>query len=304
MKHILIPASLWAVMAFSWPTISRAEAPSPRYQALLRQISLARKDDPSAFQALAGIKARMPELDRRKRGRLAPVTPRLRALGPRALLPLLEELSSSKSGSLGGTARVGWRVGLLEAVGVLRDPRATPVLRRVLQGESDAAIVRAAAAALGALGDQESVDLLTALSAHPGGKQLAVIAGMGECRRLAAARTLARLLAQQPREELAAALVRSLGEMGSAWAWETPRLATSPEGPALRGVAARALLDAFVHSAGQLQQAAESAILLVDAPGTLELIAQMKSDVPAALRSALERLAQRVAHNPLRRTSR
>jgi HEAT repeat protein len=290
--------ALWLV-AVALPATVAAAPWTKQHGAVQKQIAAARRDDPSAFTALAAVKSRVPELDRKKRGRLAAVTPLLRALGPRALLPMLDEATRPET-TLTGTARTAWRVGLLEAVGALRDPRATPVLRQLIAEESEVAVIRAAAGALGNLGDLEAVQALTALATTRGPKQLAVIAGMGECRRLPAARTLAGLLARRPGEELALALVKALGELGTAWAWETPRLAALAEGAAVRALAAGALLDAFVRYDRHVRDAAATGILLVDAPRTLELIGRARAGAPRALQAELDRLSRRVERSPLR----
>jgi HEAT repeat protein len=304
MRHLLLIALIAGLVAVvALPDLSSARPATSlaqRYTTTLAQIAAARQSDPRAFQSVARLRARMPELDRRKRGRLVPVMPLLRSLGPRALLPMLGELTAATPETLGGGARLAWRIGLLEATGALRDPRATPVLRRLLATESEPSIVRAAAGALGDLGDQEAVDVLTALSATPGPRRLPVIAGMGRCRRLPAARALAQALAQRPREELAATLAKALGELGSAWAWETPRLTALNEGAAVRAVAAGALVDAFVRYGGAVQRAAETAILVVDAPQTLALIAKAGAVASPALQAELARLAARVERSPLR----
>jgi hypothetical protein len=297
MKHIILAASLCASAALAH--LAEA-APSPRrYQTTIAAIAAARRADPSAFQAVAAVRGRVPELDRHKRGRLAPVAPILRAIGPRALLPMLEALVATEQPPLTGTARVAWRVGLLEAIAVLRDPRATPVLRKVLVDEADPAVVRAAAAALGSLGDVESLEILGPLVTTAGPKQHAVIAGMAECRRLPAAKTLVGLLSQRPDEETARVLCKALGGLGSAWAWETPRLRALGEGNAVRGLAVQALLGAFVRYGGEVREAAETAIILCDAPQTLELISRARASAPDALRADLARLASRVEHSPL-----
>ena len=297
MRHLLLK-SLLLGLAAAFPAAATAQPWTKQVKAVQKQIAAARRADPAAFSTLAAVKARVPELDRKKRGRLAAVTPLLRALGPGALLPMLDE--ATRPETLTGTARTAWRVGVLEAVGALRDPRATPVLRQVIAEESEAAVIRAAAGALGNAGDLEAVQALTTLATTRGPKQLAVIAGMGECRRLAAARTLAGMLARRPGEELARTLARALGELGTAWAWETPRLAALGEGPAVRAAAAGALVDAFARYEGSVRDAAATGILLVDAPRTLELITRARSGASRALQLELDRLAHRVERSPLR----
>jgi hypothetical protein len=301
MKRQLLTITILAALAGA----ASAETLAARERVLAAQIVAARRARPASFRALADLKATIPELDRRKRGRLAPVMPRLRALGPAALLPMLEELGATGRGEpLAGSALVAWRVGLLEAVGALADPRAVPVLVRALERESEPAVVRAAAGALGSIGSDEAASLLSARATRAGGaRQLALVAGMGQCRRLAAARALAGMLARRPGDELAAALAKALGELGTAWAWQTPRLAALGEAAAVRALAATALVDAFVRTPAA-REAATTALLLVDDPGTPAAIARARRGAPAALESALAGLARRIEQSPFRRHAR
>ncbi len=274
---------------------------SKRYQAVQARIAAARQADRRSFQSLASLKARVPELDRKKRGRYAALTPILRAMGPGALLPMLEELSASRPETLTGTARTAWRGGLLEALGALHDPAVTPVARRVIDDESDPVVIRAAASAIGNVGDQEALDALLPLAAAPGPKQIPVILGMGECRRLAAAKALAALLAKHPGEDVATALVKALGELATAWAWQTPRLAALKEGDAVRALGAAALVEAYARHGGAVREAAVKAVLLVDAPQTPALIERAKAGASAGTQEALSSLAARFAASPFRR---
>lgn len=301
MKRQLLTVTLLAALA---PAAS-AETMASRERALASQIAAARHASPTTFRALADLKATIPELDRRKRGRLAPVMPRLRALGPAALLPMLEELGAAgRHESLAGSALVAWRVGLLEAVGALADPRAVPVLVRVLEREGAPAVLRAAAGALGAIGSDEAASLLTVrVGRATGARQLALVAGMGQCRRLEAARALAGLLARRPGDELATALAKALGELGTVWAWQTPRLAALGEATAVRALAAGALVDAFVRLPAA-REAATTALLLVDDPATLGAIARARRGSPAALDAQLAVLARRIEQSPFRRHAR
>ncbi|MHB8873450.1 MAG: HEAT repeat domain-containing protein [Myxococcaceae bacterium] len=285
--------------------LSAAASPSwaaePTVASVRAEISRARRSTPKPFAALATLKQRLPELDAKKRGRLAPVAPALKSLGPAGLLPILEELLAARPDrELTPSARLSWRVGLLEAAGAVRDARASPVLREVLGAESDPVVLRAAAGALGKLGDEAALATLLPLAGAPGPKQLAIVEGLGECRRLPAAETLAKLLAEHPAERLGRAAIKSLGVLASSWAWETPALKAQPERAAVQAVAARALVGAFTTVQGEARVAAEASLLQVDSPEAPELIAAAKEKAAPADIAELDRLADRLAHNPLR----
>lgn len=270
-------------------------------RALDAAIARARVRRPGAFRKIAGLPALAARLERHRRGRAIVLSPYLKALGRPALFPMLEMLAvdAPPRGPLSKRAWRDLRASVIEAVGMLRDPRAEPVLTATLEHNSEPAIVRAAAVALGRLGDDASAARLVQLATTAGPKQDAVISGLGECRRLVAARALAKLSsASSGSRELT--VIRQLGNVGNSWAWQTPAVSKSGEGDAVRAVAARALVQAFVQNTGQLRTKATTEILLVDHPSTPGLIAAARRGASPALRAALDELAQRFAHDPVR----
>ena len=272
-------------------------------EALRARVATARAASPKAFEALAGVRDGIAGADARKRGRLAPVSPALKSLGAEGLLPMLELLAfgAPRAAQLTVLQRRALSVGLLEAVGGLRDPRAAPVIRAVLTGEeSDFSIVRAAAEALGRLGDDASAATLAAMARAEGPKRSAVLAGMGDCRRLVAVRALAEALSSAPDEETARLAARSLGEAGSSWAWQTPGAGPKAERDAIRETCARALVEAFARRDGEARQAAANALLVVDWPQTGGLIEQAKRGALPETAAALEGLEARFLRNPAR----
>jgi RNase P/RNase MRP subunit POP5 len=226
----------------------------------------------------------------------------LKGLGATALFPMLAEVSvdASPRGDLSESAWTAWRVGLLEAVGMLRDPRSEPVLRAVLDSpETNFAVVKAAAEALGRVGSDAAAAKLVAMAKAKGPKQAAVMAGMGECRRTKVAEALAAAIGARPDDATAKLLLRSLGNVGSAWAWKTPVIAASGEEAAVRSAAAKALVGAFVAYEGEARSDATSAILVVDEASTPALIAAAKQKASPEARAALDALAARFAKSPL-----
>lgn len=281
--------------------ISAARLPPAARAALVAEIDAARKAQPSAFAAVATVRKALPELDAQKRGPLASITPQLRSIGTDGLFPMLAELAveALPRGALTDTAWLAWRVALLEAVGSIRDPRAEATLTAIVDGpESDFAVMKAAVEALGKVGSDTAVAKLVALSKGGGPKQKAALAGMGECRRAKVAQALSQIIAARPDEESAKLVIRSLGNVGSAWAWKTPAVAVSGEEAIVRATAAKALVGAFVAYEGALRHGAGDAILVVDDPSTPALITAAKKAHPA-LADDLDKLAQRYAKSPL-----
>ncbi|MSP24201.1 MAG: hypothetical protein EXR75_03355 [Myxococcales bacterium] len=272
---------------------------------LERSIATAKASDVGAFTELGRLRAELPALDANKRGRLASVTPQLRGLGTRALMPMLQELAvaSPGRGDLSRTAWLAWRVNLLEAVGALRDARSTTVLEAVMASAIDEHEVTVAAAqALGKLGTQRAAKMLVALSDIADKKRLGVLAGMGHCRRQLVAERLATLITSTARSAEVEVLARSLGDVGNAWAWQTPIIAANGDESAVRATAADALIQAFrQHNDAVSRAAITEAVLVVDDPSTPALIAEARSSAAPPLALLLDALALRFQKSPLHR---
>jgi hypothetical protein len=283
--------------------IAPERLPSDVRLQLAVEIDKARKEQPAAFSAVSTVKDRLPELEAHKRGRYANVGPLLKTIGPAALFPMLELIAfdGPSRGDLSEAAWTAFRSGLLEAVGVLRDPRAGPVLLAVLEGnEREFHVLRSAAEALGYLGDDSSTANLVALARTRGPKQEAVLAGMGSCRRLSVAQALASELAGHPAAGTAEYVVKSLGDVGNAWAWKTPGASAKGEEGAVRQTAARALVAAFISYGGPVRQAASNALLVVDDPSTPALIRTAQQGASPDVSASLATLATRFERNPTR----
>jgi HEAT repeat protein len=270
--------------------------------ALVAGIQKARQQHPELFAALSRLRADMNAMEAKKRGRFAPVVPRLRALGPEALFPLIDAVAftGGEHPDIAGSAWSTYRAGLLEALGMLRDPRALPVLSLVFaSNEDDPLVIKSAAMAIGRLGSDEAVDLLVLAAGASGAKQRAAVLGLGESRRVKAAEALASL-GDGASDELLSATVSALGQVGNAWAWKTPAVAQSGEEEGTRRIAAAALVRAFVAHPGETRKAAEKALLLVDAKETPALIESAKSGASPESSAALDALAVHMAKNPTR----
>ncbi|MFC1853304.1 HEAT repeat domain-containing protein [candidate division CSSED10-310 bacterium] len=271
-------------------------------ESLITAIQRARKDYPTIFTAVSQIRENLPQLDRVKRGLYPVITPLLKSLGPEALYPVLERIAVSdvSSDDLTDSAWSAWRASLLEAAGMCRDERAEPVLRAVLQSNQDEFLIIQAAAAYGKLASDQVVDLLINMSAEAGPKQLAILAGMGHCRRLVIAQRLAEILAEKPEKQTALVVAQSLGRVGSAWAWQTEVIARCHEEVPTRTLAARALITAFTSYDRDVRIQITHAILVVDHPSTLDFIREQKHRSSPELHPELDELRNRFQKSPLR----
>ncbi len=310
-KQILVMAFVGALAISSYPTKASAASgivtsaerlPEKARAALSIEIETAKRERPRSFQAVGQLRQDLPMLDTQKRGRFAAIAPMLKPLGKEALLPMLEELAfrGKPQGTLTDSAWIAWRAGVIEAVGMLRDPRAEPVLVAILDGaETEYHVVHAAAAALGRLGTDAAVSKLVAMAKVAGVKQKAVFAGMGECRRTSIATALSSAAALATDAELARVIAHSLGDVGSAWAWQTPVIAASGEEAPTRAIAAKALVDMFIVHEDSVRKMVSNALLVVDDSSTPGLIEAAKKGASPELAAKLDALTQRFARNPI-----
>ena len=116
---------------------------------LATDIAQSKVQSPHLYRAVADAIANAETLDAHARKRGMPFTARFKALGPNAFLPMLDALASDARPPAGTSesAVLAVRIGLLEAVGSIRDERALPVIERILDRSSDARIVHAASTA-------------------------------------------------------------------------------------------------------------------------------------------------------------
>jgi hypothetical protein len=222
--------------------------------------------------------------------------PELRALGGAALLPMLHALAfEAPSGTLSARERTAYVVGMLEAVGLLRDPRSGPVLVAVLEGASkDAAVLRAAAEATGRLCGDPELAALTRHTAIADPLRVAAIAGLGECRRIESARHLATLLASAPDDASAEPIARALGVVGSSWAWKALGPAAAAKGLAVREVAARALVSALPKRGGEARAQIAKSVLLLEHPIVPELLRKETTAANAETKVVIDRLQKQI----------
>jgi hypothetical protein len=234
-------------------------------------------------------------------------------------MPMLELLAfdGHTSTDLTPMARAALRVGLVEAVGIIRDARAVPVLSRIALRDRDVDMTRASADALGRIGTNDAYDaLLAALASADSNASTgtttgtttgsservqALLAGVGSSRRIDGATLLAKRLDREsshPDAATAKAIAKALGTAGNAWAWKT--LASRADEATVREIAARALVKAYVAYPGEARSAAMNALLVVDDPHTNALVAAARSGASVDEAGALDALSSRLAKNPTR----
>lgn len=285
-------------------TLAAALLSGSAHADLAKDVADARARTPEVFHAVDDVVSHAEEIDARSRVRGMPLTQRFRALGPNALYPMLEIVSGAKPlpAALSTSAEGAVRVGLLEAIGSIRDDRAVPVLERELAQASDVRIVRAASTALARIGSDAAYRILEReqLAAQKTNveRERAILEGLHDCRRTPAAKLLVARLDAGADDATARILLRSLGGAANAWAWRA--LPASPEMTTTQNIASSALLRAFATKTGDLRETAAKALLVVDDPTTPQQIAQLRTKASPDLAGALDELARRFRDNPAR----
>ncbi len=243
---------------------------------LTSKVATARREQPAIFAKVDGVRESVAKLDASKRGRHAIISPALVALGKEAGLPLIEKLALGTDAhpDLGANAFVAWQLGVIEALGKLREERAASALSAIFKGpETDADLVRATATALARIGTQESLE---PLFAAPAEKRLVAFSALGDARKEASAKFLVAELDRAGDTESKRTLVEALGRLGSSWAWSTPALVATGEADRVRHAIAEALVRTAAKSP-DLKSDLEMALAMVEHPDTRKLISAEKS---------------------------
>lgn len=278
-----------------------ADAADPK-ATLRADVARARALDASAFVNVSAIVGGASSAHAAARGHRAPIARVLAKLGTAATLPMLELVAEGAPKGVPAAMAPVVRRDLIEALGLVGlqgDVRALPVLVPLLSepGE-DAESTRTTAEAVARIGTPEAASALVgALAGATPDRARALVAGMGECRRIVVTEAIARRLAGSPPDAMARAAARSLGRAGNAWAWKA--LADRSEETRIRETAARALVDAFVRLESS-RDATSNALMVVDASVTPALIADARKTAAPAAQTALDGLATRFANNPSR----
>ncbi|MDF2697640.1 MAG: hypothetical protein K0S65_6023, partial [Labilithrix sp.] len=160
--------------------------PAQSFADLQRDVSLARAADPRPFAMVNDIVTLAPDANARARARRAPIALYLAKLGPSALLPVLEKLALDAPRGVPAEDAPALRRDLVEAVGLLHDARGLPVLSAILDDDTeDEETTRTVTEAIARIGTDEAASkLVTSLAAARDARARAILAGIGECRRL------------------------------------------------------------------------------------------------------------------------
>lgn len=304
-SSILGSALLAAPAAFAdGISLATSALPNEARAKLENEIATAKAAQPTAFKAVKNVKGHRPEVYGKYRNPYPTVSRELRGLGKPALLPMLEALAfkAPERGSLTDAEWDALAVGMLEAVGVIRDARASAVVGAIFESSAIRPGVRLAAArAAGRLGGDAELKLLTGHAKSGDPLELAAIHGLGEMMRLEAAKHVAQILSTTKDAAVAEAAATALGTLGSSWAWKSLGPKAEATGLEVREVCADALVPRYARAKGNLRTLAGESVMLVEHPQTLDLLRSQRSvagaDVKAvdALIAKFERQRRRLA---------
>jgi len=185
---------------------------------------------------------------------------------------------------------------MLEVLGELKDTRALPILRATFEaGGQSRAVLTAAGRALGRLGSDAELTLLTQHAATGDPLLVPAVAGLGELRRAESAKHLAALLASTKDANVAAAIAEALSVLGSSWAWLSLGPKAEAKGLEVRKICAEALVPSYARQNGKVRATAGDAILMVDHPTTISLLESARSSAKAQ-RATIDEMIARVQH--------
>ncbi|MBI3203777.1 MAG: hypothetical protein HYZ29_19715 [Myxococcales bacterium] len=261
-------------------SIAPSALPNDARAKLENDIAAARVAQPKVFAAVKNVKGHRPEHYGKYRNPYPTATRELRGLGPAALLPMLDALAfqAPDRGKLTDAEWDALAIGMLEAVGVIKDARASSVVGAIFEASALRPGVRLAAArAAGRLGGDAELALLTGHAKSGDPLELAAIHGLGEMMRLEAAKHVAQILGSTKDAKVAEAAATALGTLGSSWAWKSLGPKAQATGLEVRKVCASALAPRAVRGNAGQRVAASDALLMVEHPDTLDLIRAQRS---------------------------
>lgn len=274
--------------------LSASQMAAPARTALAQQIADYKASHPEAFAALEQVKGHKPEVYKRFRNPVPLVGRELRRLGQKALFPMLEALAFEAPADSARTEAesMALTLGMLEAVGELRDARSAPVLGAVFEASAKKPrIALAAAIGLGRLCRGEEAALLEKHAMKAGALQIAAISGLGYCRRVESANQLSALLATSKDAAVLEAAAKALGSVGSSWAWKAAvRAGSTSSGEEVRAIAAKALVLGFARVSNEVRASFGQALMMVGHESTPALIAKAKTTASAHISEELDKV--------------
>jgi hypothetical protein len=279
---------------------SPADVPAAQRTALKTQIDAYRQSNPEAFDAITNLQGIRPEVYGRFRNPIPLVGRELRRKGKTVLLPMLDALVfQAPNMPLSARERRALEVGMLEAVGSLRDARSSAPLAAVFKRHGDAAVSHRAAvstAAARALGQLCDAPALATLQGGLGdARRAAAIEGLGQCRRLEAAQRLAAELDAASNAAEATRIADALGKLGSSWAWQAKGKSARATGLKVREVVSSALVRNLGRHVGTARKASLRGLSMASHPDIATIAQRHRGSLDRSAAQQLDGVVARIA---------
>ncbi len=287
-------------------------APADR-MALQNAVMADRLARPAAYDLVAVAKGCRPD------GWMTARTPEpncsreLRTLGQAGLLPMLSALALdwtphglSTDAAKRTQEERALTVGMLEAIGALRDTRARPVLHAMwLQARGrpemlaplgrQMTVARATAEAMGRLGGALELQALQSHLRAEDPLYTAAIAGLGACKRTDSAQLLVTALAGAKDDATQRWIVQAMGALASSWSWNALGRVRMEDGLRVRQRVTEALIPLLPKTQGESRERVVQSLQLADLPDLPARLTTLRATADATLQHDIDDLLGRVA---------
>ncbi len=269
-------------------------APASRTK-LAEDIAAFKSAEPGVRAKVRDVQSVKPEVYGKFQNPKPEASRELRRLGKDALVPMLEALAFDASQpGLAAHEREALKLGMIEAVGYLKDSRSVPVLTAIFADEAEqTATALAAATALGMVCDTAAVQLLERKAFDGSKTRLAALSGLGQCRSVQTANTLASALRGAQDDATRQVIIQALGTLGSSWAWAALGKDNADTGAKVRVQACDVLIETFVAAPARRAES-KRAILKCEASNAIARIQAAKRGQNADTVKALEDLEKKL----------
>lgn len=293
--------------------LQAAQIPAQVVADLQREVALAHVSVPAMFDVVANVKGCTAAGTLRNRANRPECTRELRALGAPALIPMLQALALESAGRAYATEteKLAYARGLIEATMVLRDPRARGVMTAIFTHATDGGLQILSAEALGRLGSDADVKLLSQHLDANDSLRIAAIKGLAWAVRVDSTQILADLLLSNarlaaPSLQQTEIIAQALGASSSSWGWQARvssarhvSVARAEEvaavGKQVQTIAMKALVAAYAISPVKARAHLERALMLAEHPETVATLQALRGSVNAETQAALDKFAAHFA---------
>jgi hypothetical protein len=280
MKFMVLTLSLVTTPLLASPLLGERALPPEAQRTLGTRIRAERAAHPEYFAAVAAIEGMRPEVVRVSRSQHPTAVRALRSMGANALYPMIDLLAfSSPPSTLNEESREVLEIAALQCLGELRDRRAAPVLRAAFEQAASPDVALAAAHALGSLGGDGEIALLSTAAQSVGPRRSAAIEGLGRSRRTDAVGVVLNLLETVRDTDVTVAAAHALADACSTWVQSSNREVSVR--------CSAALVRAFVRTTAPVREEVQIALLSV---ATQETLAHIQSARLGATAETLRRL--------------